>query len=214
MDKGEEFLNQLDPTGVDVLVLAGDILSAIDRHSIKSVLEVFSKKYPHIIYVNGNHEMYGTVPSHAEGLIQKVTTSLGNVHYLNNSHVTIDGQRFIGGTGWFPYSPFADSAKHLMNDFKMIIGSQMLETDIVVSHHLPSNQCVARKFLLSAINPFFLGDFDDLILDKKPKLWIHGHTHGQVDLKIGPTRVIANPLGYYFEGQAQKAFQERLLIEV
>lgn len=31
----------------------------------------------------------------------------------------------------------------------------------------------------------------------QPDLWIHGHGHHQCDDQIGPTRVVANPKGYW-----------------
>jgi 3',5'-cyclic AMP phosphodiesterase CpdA len=41
----------------DVLVIAGDLCS---YRNIWWILNEFSKYYEHVIYVNGNHELYGT----------------------------------------------------------------------------------------------------------------------------------------------------------
>ena len=48
----------------------------------------------------------------------------------------------------------------------------------------------------SPINRFFVSDETPLILDKKPRLWVHGHTHLTCDYMLGETRVVCNPHGY------------------
>jgi hypothetical protein len=55
-DRGAEFIRELDPTGVDVLVLAGDITMARDYEDLESVFEPLARKYRKILYVPGNHE--------------------------------------------------------------------------------------------------------------------------------------------------------------
>lgn len=231
-DKGAEFLANLDPTGVDVLVLAGDIFSIYSGSGqAKTVLTEFSDKYPKVVFVMGNHEHYGGTPEKTREIIHSIADDLGNVEVLDNSSVVINDQRFIGGSGWFPYYAHNEQFKNFMNDFRIIVGfepwvydqhkeldillnGELLPTDIVVTHHLPSQQCIHPKYRLSALNGFFQSGFDDLILDKQPKLWLFGHTHEQVDINIGPTRIVCNPLAYPSEIAEQNAFQEKLLIEV
>lgn len=230
-DKGKEFIESLDPTGVDVLVLAGDIFSAYREPKAEMALSMFSDRYPNVAYVAGNHEYYGSHVNSVQETIKNIVAKLPNVHFLNNSFTVIGGQRFIGGTGWFPHYAHNDKYKQYMNDFRIIINfepwvyqqhqhlelflnEELLETDIVVTHHMPSIQCVAPQYKLSPLTPFFLSEFDDLILEKKPKIWLSGHTHTQFDFNIGPTRLVCNPLGYPGEQQEQAAFQPKLLIEV
>jgi Icc-related predicted phosphoesterase len=235
-DDGVGFIDSLDPTGVDVLVLAGDIFSIYHgREQAEMVLNAFGDKYPHVVFVAGNHEHYGGTPTKTIEIINEIALEAG-VDFLDNSNVfnssvEIMGQRFIGGTGWFPDCVYNDKYKQYMNDFRIIkdfepwvykqhealdvlLHGELLESDIVVTHHLPSIQCIAPQYKLSPLNAFFLSEFDDLILEKKPKLWLHGHTHTQVDLKIGPTRIVCNPHGYISEGYSLNAFQYKLLIEV
>jgi hypothetical protein len=69
-------------------------------------------------------------------------------------------------------------------------------TDVVITHHMPSALSVHEKYTDDALNLFFLCEMDDVILDLKPKLWIHGHTHVPFDYKLGDTRVLCNPKGY------------------
>src|SRR5579862_7134366 len=61
-DQGAALLASLDPTDVDVLVLAGDITSARDYPALRNVFEPLAGKYRHVLYVPGNHEYYKTSP--------------------------------------------------------------------------------------------------------------------------------------------------------
>ena len=52
-DGGAELIRELDPTGVDVLVLAGDITMARHYEDLASVFDPLARKYRHILYVPG-----------------------------------------------------------------------------------------------------------------------------------------------------------------
>lgn len=71
---------------------------------------------------------------------------------------------------------------------------------VVVTHHLPSLKCVHPKYLKDEqgrlFSAAFASNLDGLIERHQPELWIHGHTHDNVDVTIGKTRIVANPVGY------------------
>jgi predicted phosphodiesterase len=48
-DGGAGLIRELDPTGVDVLVLAGDITMARHYANLESVFKPLAKKYRHIL---------------------------------------------------------------------------------------------------------------------------------------------------------------------
>src|SRR5262245_11015037 len=58
-DDGRAFVESLDPTDVDVLVLAGDIAVG---EGIPGTLSRFCRRYCNssVVYVHGNHEFYGS----------------------------------------------------------------------------------------------------------------------------------------------------------
>ena len=65
-----------------------------------------------------------------------------------------------------------------------------------MTHHLPTWMSVPDKFVNSPLNRFYVCDMQSVILDEKPKMWIHGHTHDTFDYVVGATRIICNPYGY------------------
>jgi Icc-related predicted phosphoesterase len=206
-DQGRQFIAEMDPTGVDALVLAGDIsnCSTVARH-----LQWLSEKYSNIIYVPGNHEYYGS----SFASVQKILDSL-KVHLLRNEPITVMGHTFIGNTLWFPYDSQNVYYKRGMNDFsyiqdfsswvyeenrKTIEALQHVDSStIVVTHHAPSYRSIHPLYQGANLNRFFVTPLDSLIESRQPKLWIHGHTHTSFDYWIGATRIICNPFGYRCE---------------
>jgi predicted phosphodiesterase len=71
---------------------------------------------------------------------------------------------------------------------------------VVVTHHLPSARSVAPGLRGDALNPCYASHLDALVERSGAALWAHGHSHGSADYRIGATRVICNPRGYF--GQA------------
>lgn len=223
-DEGASFLRMLDPSGADVLCLAGDVTT---KRTLKATLGAFCGLYPEVVYVYGNHELYRSSFGEVRELLAGL--NLRNLHVLDNSVTTIQGQRFVGSTLWFRYDPMNPAFAGEMSDFELIqdfsrrvytenqiarnfLEGTVEESDVVVTHYLPSSQSVHPRWKKSPLNRFFVCEMDGLIRAQQPKLWIHGHTHDSVDYKIGETRVVCNPLSYPHEGNI--AFNERFEVEV
>jgi len=89
---------------------------------------------------------------------------------------------------------------------------------VVVTHHLPSRQSVATRFVGNPLNPAFASELGPLIEAFRPALWVHGHSHHSMDYRIGETRILSNPKGYGpFEGKPRNehpGFQPAMIVEV
>ena len=85
------------------------------------------------------------------------------------------------------------------------------EKVVVVSHHAPSFKSVAEQYQSEVLSAAYFSRLDDLIMEGKPDLWVHGHCHNRVDYRIGETRVICNPRGYPSE---DTGFLSDLLVEI
>ena len=116
--KVEEWEPTVLPDDADtVLVLAGDI----EGHGqINSFLERLAERFKAVVFVFGNHEFYGDSLRVYNRVKRNVVAD--NIHVLQNSTVTIDGQRFVGTTLWGNLHDIAD--RHIvqfkMNCFKRI----------------------------------------------------------------------------------------------
>lgn len=205
-DHGDSFLDSEWPE-YDVCVIAGDL--ATSPYIIGSIQKCCTT-FKEVVYVAGNHEyFYSSIQKVNRGL-QKIKCS--NFHWLNNSTVTIDGQRFVGGTMWYrrDEDPFF---RNRMCDFSEIKNTssifeendkflefinsvQLDEDDVVVTHHLPSSKSVPEQYKYDPLNCYFVCDVQNVIRQYNPKLWVHGHTHTCFDYSMGRTRVCCNPHGY------------------
>ncbi len=85
-------------------------------------------------------------------------------------------------------------------------------TNIVITHHAPSNISVPEKFRNKHISSAFASNLENIILETNPLLWVHGHMHNYSDYKIAQTRIICNPRGY--PNEANNAFNKKILIDV
>jgi predicted phosphodiesterase len=230
-DGGAELIRELDSTGIDVLVVAGDITMARYYENLASVFEPLASKYRHILYVPGNHEYYKSSPKQVARNIAKLAKDIPQVVIPENETVVIAGQRFVAGTMWFRPDPLGDLNKRFMHDFSLIqdfepwvydknaafektLATHLEPSDVVITHHLPSLESVPPRFARSATNAYFVCDMTTYIRERRPRLWIHGHTHDRCDYVLGETRVVANPLGYPNEVKSLEAFEAAFHVEV
>lgn len=211
-DLGREFIElYLTDLYADALVIAGDTAPAtMLLPFFQRVRGVYAGP---IVTVRGNHEYYGYSMERVDACYAELTSSIPDFHELNDSAVTINNQRLLGGTGWFPSDPNVEHyAKHLINDFRCINNldsfvyssnthtHEFLRTtvgpqDIVVTHHAPITACIDPQFAGARTNHFFVSQFDDIVTDNQPRLWLHGHMHHRADFTSGDTRIIRNPHG-------------------
>lgn len=68
---------------------------------------------------------------------------------------------------------------------------------IVLTHHLPHPLCVPARFRDHPLNDAYMTNLDNLIYDNEIDLWVHGHTHDNVDMIMHGTRIVCNPRGYH-----------------
>lgn len=208
-DNGVSFVDSMPDA--ELLLCAGDLSNA---EGIENALYLLCQKFPEVIFVAGNHEFYGSTIGVVRRKIRKLAKDeVNNLHFLDNDVVEIGGRRFAGTTMWFRKKPNIGWLHRHMNDFHHIIGAtdQVYEENeialefldrevdsetIVITHHLPSDLAVDEKYEGSKLNVFFVCDMDELICEKQPPLWIHGHTHESVDVTLDQTRILCNPFGY------------------
>ena len=208
---------QFNKVDVDYMIFAGDVAT-----SPEEVANFFNslKTSAKIIYVLGNHEFHGW---RFPGSIEYYRKALKNVILLEKETFVENGLTFIGTTLWTDYDGgLGIGSSFGMIDFEFIrtdddesiyphvfveenrksvrFLKNELEKDgkkIVITHHAPSWSSVDPKFLGDRLNSCFVNNLDSLISIYQPELWVHGHVHCGCDYRLGETRVVCNPYGYY-----------------
>jgi Icc-related predicted phosphoesterase len=222
-----EFDDSLDPGyhGEDVLVIAGDM--SPDPEQARAWLERYrAETSTPVVLVLGNHEYYGF---RTMGETDDLWGSLNvpGVSVLQDSEVEVAGIRFWGGTMWtemegvhglsdFSHIPGATPAvlraRHHAGRAALAAAMNDPRPIVVVTHHLPSFQCIAPQYRGSPINGGFASNLEFLV--SGAQLWLHGHTHTNIDMEVAGTRVVCNPRGYVEGGRPEnRGFVDGLIIE-
>jgi len=85
---------------------------------------------------------------------------------------------------------------------------------VVFTHHAPSTLSIAECYKVDHHgNGGYASALEEQILDTKPDLWFHGHTHVSFDYMLGDTRIICNPRGYAPD-DLNPNFNPNLILEV
>jgi len=123
--------------------------------------------------------------------------------------------RLIQKEGWSDSFKAKDSEKIHAESVKWLT-REMSRHDpartIVVTHHAPSPRSIPPYHSGNPLNAAFASDLDPLIRASGVPLWIHGHTHYNVDYKIGTTRIYSNQRGY--PNEVKKCFEPGDIIKV
>ena len=212
----------------DVLVLAGDTFYLRDIITPqKKFWNWASQNFRQVLMVPGNHEFYnnGDVTERGDSWQWLFRPNVG---YYYNKVVHIDDIDFILTTLW-SMIPVQDMyhVQQGMNDFRQIMyeGHRFTPEDfnlehekcltylkqavkestakhiVVVTHHLPTLSVVAAQHMGSVLNGAFATELGNFIADSRIDVWIYGHSHTNIDITIGNTRIVCNQFGYvdYYE---------------
>jgi predicted phosphodiesterase len=212
-------------TAYDVLVLAGDM-------SGLGILKLWRQIIPNdkpIIFIFGNHCLYGKSTSQVFEYAKELEKELPNTYILNPGTVTLEGINFIGATLWSDgllkgYPDTREQIEYGINDFRLITAgvvdkftvqfmTQLYNRDKAYLKKqldtLKGTNVVVTHFLPSqeTIEPKYLGNAlcpyfvnDCDDLVAKADLWLTGHSHQRFDMKHSSgTRMVQNAFGYHRE---------------
>lgn len=232
--------NPMIPEG-DILVLAGDIgYFGDDLYSNHPFWEWCSDNFKDTYVIPGNHELYKWFDINKFGRDWSFKIR-DNVHAIYNKVISLtDEIDLIATTLWSHIN--LEEAYYVMtgvSDFKRIrngeefidwqrfnreheVCKQFIEDSvktssakhiIVATHHVPSFQLMADEFKGSRINAAFTSNLDDMIESLPIEYWIYGHSHRNIEKKIGNTMFLSNQLGYVFDNE-HTSFNPGKFIEI
>ena len=130
-----------NPGDVDVLILSGDICVARDmmHHDAHGIVDFgksaryhtffqeCSDRFPHVLYVVGNHEHYHGDFKHTIPDLKARLAYLENIHILDKEIFELNDTVFVGGTLWTDMNKEDPLTLHMisrmMNDFRCVDNS-------------------------------------------------------------------------------------------
>jgi hypothetical protein len=78
---------------------------------------------------------------------------------------------------------------------------------VVIGHHAPSFRSAGGDHADTTLDSAYCSALDTLI-EEHPQIaiWIHGHTHRPENYRIGNTKIVANPRGYFPSERVSRFF--------
>lgn len=223
----------------DILVLAGDT-AYLEEGIPNWFLDWVSDSYQQVLLIPGNHEYYhyGDIAKRGDSWQWMLRENVG---YYYNKVVNIDNVDIILSTMW-SHIPEIDmfQVQRGLNDFYQVLcNGELLTPDdfnveherckqfivtnvseskaehiVVVTHHVPTLQCVAPQHQGSALSSAFAVEMGNMIADSQIDYWIYGHSHANIDAEIGTTIIVSNQLGYIAHGEQRNGFDNKRIIDI
>lgn len=223
----QEPVPSIEDTPAEVVILAGDIDVGLD--GLRWAASEAERLGKTVLYVAGNHEFYhhdiallNEMRSYAAGR--------NELHFLEKDELIIGEVRFLGCTLWTDYRAAGDPVLSMMevqqhlNDHHVVSNGDRLflpedalkmHTEsrtwleeklrqpfagktVVITHHAPHLLCKHPAFPINAIATAFMSDLSELV--KTVDVWCFGHTHANLDERVGKCRLVSNQRGYPMEG--------------
>lgn len=215
----------------EVLVLAGDIgYIGDDNYDKHPFWNWAADNYESVIVVPGNHEFYKMfdIQKLYNGWNLPIRS---NVHCYYNEAISLDGhtelittplwahirledafqtesaitdfRRIRYGAEPFTWEHFNDEHDRCLRFLQDSIKKSKAEHILVATHHVPSFELVAPEYKGSSLNGAFTVELGNYIADSPIEYWIYGHSHRNIDKRIGNTLCVSNQLGYTFHGEQE-----------
>lgn len=70
---------------------------------------------------------------------------------------------------------------------------------VIITHHAPSARSLPDRPPNELTAAAYASKLDSFVESHAINLWIHGHVHNSCNYKIGDTRIVCNPRGYFPE---------------
>ena len=123
----------------------------------------------------------------SDGLSQQEAMNLLNQRFTDHQFIQFNNELFTPGHALALHK---NSVGWLR---KKLFHKAFEGKTIVITHHGPSKHCFHKKFGAGEVAGGFYSDLPDLI--NNADIWIYGHTHSNLDIKIDKTRLLSNQLG-------------------
>ena len=212
----------------NILVLAGDIGYLGDQnYSDHPFWDWASGNFKQVIVALGNHEFYKFFDIFSLNNGYKLQIR-HNVAAYYNDVVSIKGVDIIISTLWshiplreasfteqvisdfrrilykgelLTFADFNREHRNCLDFIKRAISNSKADHKIVVTHHVPSFMMQDPKFRDNKANGAFIVELKDYIQKSGIDYWIYGHSHHNMDVRIGNTLCISNQLGYVSQNE-------------
>ena len=176
------------PKDIAIVIFSGDCSNPRDPYhnepEVRGFIDWFGAlPIPHKVFVAGNHDTSIEI-----GFVTKADFDVAGIHYLENTHITIDGIKIFGspltpsfGQGW----AFNKERHKLDRIWRKAIDT---DTDIIVTHGPPKGMLDLSYDRNNKLELCGDKSLMSVVMTVKPKLVLFGHIHDNKDIVNSGTR--------------------------
>lgn len=194
-------IGKLLPEG-DLLIHSGDLTGTGRKDEVEEVLQWFKEIAPHythgIAFIAGNHDRsfdpkfnyLDNQRKKPDWLEEKLASLPSNVHYLENSGLTVEGLKIWGSpiTPWFYGDRWAFN-KHRGAEINDVWNTIPNDTNVLITHGPPAK---IGDFIPSSREYVGCSDLLHRIQVILPKLVVFGHIHESYGMQTIDDTIYAN----------------------
>lgn len=127
-------------------------------------------------------------------------------------HLISDFRRILYKGELMTFADFNAEHDRCLSFIKNAVAQSKASNKIVVTHHVPSFRMLHPRFQGSKANGAFTVELENYITTSGIDYWIYGHSHTNIDARIGNTQCLSNQLGYVFANEHLDFSYEKHLI--
>lgn len=192
--------------GTDVLILGGDICTGETVESKREFFERHAARFPHVIYLMGNHEHYHGDFQATKFHLLEALRGISNLYILEKNNIELDGVHFWAGTLWTDCNDGdPETIMELsrgMNDYRLVMNDgdifsvgagmndhkaalaslgQFLDEHaddkvVVCTHHAPTKKSIHPRYKGDLVNGGYSSDLS-VIMHVNPNIALWTHGH-------------------------------------
>jgi Icc-related predicted phosphoesterase len=191
------------PKDIDLVIFSGDCSNPRDPYKneleVRNFIEWFGAlPIKHKVFVAGNHD--GSIE---KGLVKKIDFANNTIHYLENTHITIEGVKIFGS----PYTPrFGDWSFMKQRNKMDAMWRNVIDedTNIIVVHGPPKGILDLSYDRDNKLEHCGDKSLWNAIVKINPELMLFGHIHNNKDIINAGVRTVPNLKTTFSNGSVVK----------
>ena len=140
----------------------------------------------------------------ADIIVTTLWSKVGLREAYYTEQVISDFRRILYKGEPLTFAEFNAEHERCLSFLKNAVEQSKAKTKIVLTHHVPTELCVAPEFRGSLINGAFTVELGNYIAHADIDYWVYGHSHRNIETEIAGTKIISNQLGYISHGEHLK----------
>jgi predicted phosphohydrolase len=210
------FIDWIAPRFDKIFIIAGNHEYYSSTHTIDQInskINSICEKYENISFLNRTTELYENILFVGTTLWSNISKTPATAFNEFNDFTQIRSTEDSILTPQEYYNMHLRDLKWLKETLDVATTTAHKEI-ILLTHNLPSYSAIHHSYRLSSINSLFASNLDYIMAENPNiRLWLFGHTHKAINIRIKGTLLLANPLGYPKENPHMSVWNKTITLD-